>query len=131
MKKMVLTKQNRKFTLIELIAVIIILAIIAVVAIPRYLDLKDDAAESAAEGVFGALQGAVSMKVAEVQLGKVSSWPGSVEAYLGTSGQLAGWTGVGTTTATDPTGTWEVSITVPTDTSTIPEVTLTEVTTTP
>ncbi len=47
MKKKNPLKNQKGFTLIEIIAVLIILGILAAVAIPKYFDLQEDAAKSA------------------------------------------------------------------------------------
>ena len=49
------------FTLIELIVVIAILAILAATALPRFIDLRQDAATATAQGMAGALASGTSI----------------------------------------------------------------------
>ncbi|PLX49028.1 MAG: prepilin-type cleavage/methylation domain-containing protein [Desulfobulbaceae bacterium] len=64
---------DKGFTLIELIVIIVILGILAVTAIPKYVDMKTEAEVAAADGVFGAAQGAATMNFAASLLDKAAA----------------------------------------------------------
>ncbi|HBI21643.1 MAG TPA: prepilin-type cleavage/methylation domain-containing protein [Legionella sp.] len=51
-------RNQRGFTLIELVMVIVILGILAAVAIPRFIDLAGNAQQAAVQGVAGSLASA-------------------------------------------------------------------------
>jgi MSHA pilin protein MshA len=64
-----LKKRNQKgFTLIEIIAVLVILGILAAVAIPKYMDMQADARNRATEGALGNASGEVSLRYANLIL---------------------------------------------------------------
>ncbi len=56
-----LLRKQDGFTLVEIIAVLIILSLLAAVAVPRYIDLEQDAKQSAIDAVISELNGRESL----------------------------------------------------------------------
>ena len=58
-------RNQKGFTLIELVVVIVILGILAAVAVPKFVDMQGDARESAVDGLLGAVQSAAALAHAQ------------------------------------------------------------------
>ncbi len=58
-------KNQKGFTLIELVVIIILIGVLAAIAIPRYVDLRDQALRAAAMGTLDAGRAAVNLDFAD------------------------------------------------------------------
>jgi MSHA pilin protein MshA len=61
-------RQQKGFTLIELVVVIVILGILAATALPRFVNLQSEARASAVQGIAGGLRGAIGLVNAKWQV---------------------------------------------------------------
>ena len=66
-------RDQRGFTLIEIIMVIVLLGIIAAIAIPKYIDLRTEAADATASGIVGAIVSSASIGYADLVTHNTSS----------------------------------------------------------
>ena len=68
-------RDQRGFTLIEIIMVIVLLGIIAAIAIPKYVDLKSDAADASADGIVGAIVASAAIGYADRVVNDSGTYP--------------------------------------------------------
>jgi prepilin-type N-terminal cleavage/methylation domain-containing protein len=94
-----LKKRDQKgFTLIEIIAVLVILGILAAVAVPKYMDMQGDARGKALSGALAALQSSATMDYAKGLLNGASDYNSTAGPTSNSSVVVGDYNGSWTTT---------------------------------
>ena len=98
MKKKNILKNEKGFTLIEIIAVLVIMGILAAVAIPKFFDLQTRAREKAVYTAIAEMNVRVNQLFASKLLdgetvGQINYPAGEVDTNIGTDFDILSWTG--------------------------------------
>lgn len=108
-------RNQKGFTLIEIIAVLIILGILAAVAVPRFINMQGEAQVYAVQGATAALKSTATMEYAHalLQTPSVTTYsPSSATRTVGDfTGTISNAAGVVTVTVTGGPNWWTSSIT--------------------
>jgi MSHA pilin protein MshA len=76
-----MVRNEKGFTLIEIIAVLVILGILAAVAVPKYLDMMNEARIKAAQGAIAEVKGRLSSSQAKYMMANSGTAPNSATLF--------------------------------------------------
>ncbi len=79
-------KNQKGFTLIEIIAVLVILGILSAVAVPKYMDLQNQARIKSAQAAIAEVKARLSNGYGQYLLKNSGSAPTTIAALCGTNG---------------------------------------------
>jgi len=88
MRQPTILRNQRGFTLIEIIAVLILLGILAAVAVPKYLDMTSEAKKKAVDAAIAELNSRESMAWGKVKLAGTSDIDNDVWAQVAPGGTI-------------------------------------------
>ena len=88
MEKTSILRNEKGFTLIEIIAVLVILGILGAVAVPKYIDVSNDARNKAAVGQINEVKGRLSLSLASHMINNSGSVPANGAALVTTANTL-------------------------------------------
>ena len=89
-------KQQKGFTLIELVMIIVIVAILAAIAVPKYVDMASDAEVAAVKAYTGALRPAAAINYANCVLKSTATTAINAASVIGGMEETGGLAAVGT-----------------------------------
>lgn len=75
-------RNQKGFTLIEIIAVLVILGILSAVAIPKYMGMQDEARKAAAKGQIAEVKGRLSQSLGRYMLANSGTQPANGAALV-------------------------------------------------